>query len=113
MHFMQRTTGRRTMKAISIGGAMAMLLAGGVCLAQSEGGVIRGNSNINVNVGDVNTMAIGSGNTAKTSIGSVKAGSKGGANVTVDVKNVSNVVSGHGKKGCINIGTQGTDNECK
>jgi len=88
-------------------------LLSGVAAAQSEGGVVRGNHNINVNVGDINTMAIGSGNTAKTSIGTVKPGSKGGSNVTVDVKNVSNIVSGRGKKGCINIGTQGTDNECK
>lgn len=100
------------MRAIAIGAALAML-ASGICLAQSEGGVIRGNNNINVNVGDVNTIASGSGNTAKTSIGSVKAGNKGGANVTVDVRNVSNVVTGRGKKGCINIGTQGTDNECR
>lgn len=99
------------MKALLIGAAFAML--NGMSLAQTEGGVVRGNSTINVHVGDVNTMAVGSGNTAKTSIGAVRAGSKGGANVSVDVKNVSNVVSGRGKKGCINIGTQGADQECK
>ncbi|MDP2809906.1 MAG: hypothetical protein Q8O34_07120 [Rhodocyclaceae bacterium] len=80
--------------------------------AQSSGGVVRGNTSINVNAGEINTIAVGSGNTAKTSIGSVKS-SKSSTNVTVDVKNVSNVVVGRGKKGCINIGTKGADPDCK
>lgn len=88
------------------------LVASGSLLAQSEGGVVRGNTNINVRAANVNTMAIGANNTAKTSIGSVKGGSKGG-NVTVDVKNVTNIVGGRGRTGCVNIGTKGTDPECK
>lgn len=80
--------------------------------AQSAGGVVRGNTNINVNAGETTTIAVGSGNTAKTSIGTVK-GSKGSTNVTVDVKSVSNVVVGRGRKGCINIGTKGADPDCK
>lgn len=80
--------------------------------AQESGGVVRGNSNINVRAENVNTIAAGSNNVAKTSIGSIKGGAKGG-NVTVDVKNVSNVVVGHGKKGCVNIGTKGTDPDCQ
>jgi hypothetical protein len=80
--------------------------------AQESGGVVRGNSNINVHTGNVNTIAAGSNNVAKTSIGSIKGGATGG-NVTVDVKNVSNVVTGHGKKGCVNIGTKGADPDCK
>jgi hypothetical protein len=79
--------------------------------AQESGGVVRGNSNINVRAENVNTIAVGSNNVAKTSIGSIKGGAKGG-NVTVDVKNVSNVVTGHGKKGCVNIGTKGADPDC-
>ena len=81
-------------------------------LAQSTGGVVRGNTNINVSASEINTIAVGSGNTAKTSIGTVKGGSRGG-NVTVDVKGVSNVVVGRGKKGCVNIGTKGADPDCK
>lgn len=81
-------------------------------LAQSEGGVIRGNTKINVSAGNVNTIATGSNNTAKTSIGSVKGNSRENTNITVDVKNVSNVVSGRGKKGCVNIGTKGADPDC-
>ncbi len=80
--------------------------------AQESGGVVRGNSNINVRAENVNTIAAGSNNVAKTSIGSIKGGAKGG-NVTVDVKNVSNVVVGHGKKGCVNIGTKGADPDCQ
>lgn len=82
-------------------------------LAQTQGGVIRGDTNINVNAENVNTIATGSGNSAKTSIGSVKGGTRESTNVTVDVKNVSNVVTGRGKKGCINIGTKGADPDCK
>ncbi|MEI7431980.1 MAG: hypothetical protein WCL27_16135 [Betaproteobacteria bacterium] len=81
--------------------------------AQTQGGAVRGNTNINVNAENVNTIAAGSGNVARTNIGSVKGNSRSGANVTVDVKNVSNVVTGRGKKGCINIGVQGADPECK
>lgn len=99
-----------TLRMSAIGIAVGM--AGVPAQAQTEGGVVRGNTNINVRAGNVNTMAVGSNNTAKTSIGSVKGGSKGG-NVTVDVKNVTNIVGGHGRTGCVNIGTKGTDPECK
>ena len=81
--------------------------------AQTQGGAVRGNTNINVNAENVNTIAAGSNNVARTNIGSVKNGAKGGGNVTVDVKNVSNVVTGRGRKGCINIGVKGADPECK
>lgn len=96
----------------------ASLLVGLVCCAsavqaQTQGGAVRGNSNINVNAENVNTIAAGSGNVARTNIGSVKGNSREGGNVTVDVKNVSNVVTGRGKKGCINIGVKGADPECK
>lgn len=92
--------------------AMSAIFFAGHVIAQDSGGVVRGNSNVNVRAGNVNTLAVGSNNVAKTSIGSIKGGAKGG-NVTVDVKNVSNVVVGHGKKGCVNIGTKGADPECK
>jgi len=81
--------------------------------AQTQGGAVRGNTNINVNAENINTIAVGSNNVARTSIGSVKSGAKSGGNVSVDVKNVSNVVAGHGRKGCINIGVKGADPECK
>ena len=81
--------------------------------AQTQGGVVRGNTTLNVNAENVNTIAAGSGNTAKTNIGSVKGGTRESSTVTVDVKNVSNVVTGRGKKGCINIGTKGADPDCK
>ena len=92
---------------------LGLTFASSLVLAQAQGGVVRGNTNVNVNAENVNTIATGSNNVARTNIGSVKSGSKGGSNVTVDVKNVSNVVSGRGRKGCINIGVQGADPECK
>lgn len=93
--------------------ALSLGLLSGQAAAQSQGGVVRGNTTINVNAENVNTIAAGSGNTAKTSIGSVKGGTRESSSVTVDVKNVSNVVTGRGKKGCVNIGTKGTDPDCK
>lgn len=92
-----------------------LLLTSTNLFAQQSGGVqIRGNQQINVNAENVNTIAVGQGNTAKTSIGTVKAGSGSQpTNVTVDVKNVSNVTSGRGRKSCINIGTVNADPECK
>jgi hypothetical protein len=77
----------------------------------SPGGVISGNTNINVNARNVTTIAGSGGNVAKTSIGTVR-NSKSNTNVTVDVQNVSNVVTGRGRKGCINIGTKGSDPDC-
>ena len=92
---------------------LCLALAAGGAFAQSEGGVVRGNTKINVNAENVNTIAIGSGNAAHTSIGSVKGNVRDNTSVTVDVKNVSNVVTGRNKKGCINIGTKGADPDCK
>lgn len=96
-----------------VGLGLSLAATQGVASAQTQGGVVRGNTTINVNAENVNTIAAGSGNTAKTSIGSVKGGTRESTSVTVDVKNVSNVVTGRGKKGCINIGTKGADPDCK
>jgi len=101
------------MKAIALVAALIGLALTAQTHAQTQGGAIRGNTNINVNAENVNTIAAGTNNVARTNIGSVKGGAKGGGNVTVDVKNVSNVVTGRGKKGCINIGVQGADPDCK
>jgi hypothetical protein len=79
--------------------------------AASPGGVIRGNTNINVTTKNITTMA-SDGAVAKTRIGSVKGSTTGKTNVTVNVDNVSNVVSGQGQKGCINIGTRGMGPDC-
>jgi hypothetical protein len=104
----------KQMKLVAVKWVAVLLCAAvsAVVGAQETGGVVRGNTNINVRAANVNTMAVGSNNIAKTSIGSIKGGSSGG-NVTVDVKNVTNIVGGHGKKGCVNIGSRGTDPECK
>lgn len=92
----------------------AALLCAGSAWAQDAGGVrVQGNTNLNVNAQNVDTMAIGQGNVAKTNIGTVKGNRSGSQNITVDAKNVQNVVGGRGKKGCINIGTHGADPDCQ
>lgn len=97
-------------KAVFVAGMVGIASA---AWAQSQGGVVRGNTQINANAENVSTIASGSGNTARTNIGTVKGGTKESTKITVDVKNVSNVVTGHGRKGCVNIGTKGADPDCK
>lgn len=99
-------------------GALAIccvtVLAASTAIAQQSGGVqVRGNTNINVNARNINTIAIGQGNVAKTNIATVKANKRGNTNVSVDARNVQNIVGGRGRKGCINIGTHGTDPDCQ
>ena len=85
-----------------------LALTGGPASAQQSGGVtLHGNTRIDANVGDVNTLAVGEGNTAITRIGVVDQHERHHGNVTVDVKNVDNIVTGHDRKGCINIGSSG------
>ena len=82
----------------------AFLLSVAVAMAQNAGGVsLRGNTNIDVHAKDVNTVAVGSGNTAVTNIGTVDQNNGGHKNVTVDVQNVENIVGGANRKGCISI----------
>lgn len=93
--------------------AAVICAAASFSLAQSQGGVVRGNVEINASAQNVSTIAAGSGNTAKTNIGTVKGGTRESTKITVDVKNVSNVVTGRGRKGCVNIGTKGADPDCQ
>lgn len=102
------------MRFLGIGVSVCALLVAGGVVAQTQGGVVlKGRTEINANAENINTVAVGSGNVAKTNIGSIKSGTHENVKITVDVKNVSNVVSGHGKKGCVNIGSRGTDPDCK
>jgi len=92
--------------------AAAGILLAGPLAAQETGGVkVQGNTNIHVNAQNVDTIAVGSDNVAKTNIGVVTSG-KGGT-VAVDARNVQNIVGGHGRKGCINIGVKGADPACQ
>lgn len=94
--------------------SLGLAVAFGLCIAtsavaQESGGIkVQGNTQINTNVKNVNTIAAGVGNTAKTSIGSVQGNKKGNTNITVDVKNVDNVVVGAHRKGCVNIASVGS-----
>ncbi|MGE5478633.1 MAG: hypothetical protein ACM3Q1_18420 [Bacteroidales bacterium] len=94
--------------------ASALMAWGIAATAQESGGVrVHGNTNLNVNAQNVDTMAVGQNTVAKTNIGTVNASRSGSQNITVDAKNVQNIVGGRGKKGCINIGTHGTDPDCQ
>ena len=93
--------------------AVLMLVAGGAWAQESGGVRVRGNTNINANARNVDTVAIGQGNTAKTNIGVVNSNTSGNTNITVDAKNVQNIVTGRGKKGCVNIGVTGSDPDCQ
>jgi hypothetical protein len=99
------------------GGALliiAGLLGGSVAMAQETGGVkVKGNTQLNVNANNINTVATGTGNVARTTIGAVKGSTHQSTNVTVDVKNVSNVAAGRNRKSCVNIGVVGADPNCK
>lgn len=102
------------MRTARVGVLICMSLMAGGAAAQTQGGVVlKGRTEINANAENINTVAVGSGNVAKTNIGSIKSGTHENVKITVDVKNVSNVVSGRGKKGCVNIGSRGTDPDCK
>lgn len=107
----------RSLKTLLVTSAVlqgAVLLGAGTAWAQEAGGVrVQGNTNLNVNAQNVDTMAIGQGNVAKTNIGTVKGNRSGSQNITVDAKNIQNVVGGRGKKGCINIGSHGADPDCQ
>lgn len=90
------------------------LLTASLVSAQETGGVkVRGNTQLNVTSENVNTIATGTGNTARTTIGAVKGNVHQNTNVTVDVKNVSNIASGRNKKACVNIGVVNADPNCK
>ncbi|MBY0429558.1 MAG: hypothetical protein K2Q10_00045 [Rhodospirillales bacterium] len=79
--------------------------SGGLKFQQGGGVKIQGNTRIDANAQDVNTLAIGQGNVAHTNIGAIKSSRSGNSNVAVDVKNVQNVVAGRNRKGCVNIGS--------
>lgn len=96
------------LRPITAAALLAAALFASPALAQQSGGVtVKGNTTIDAHAKDVNTIAAGSNNTAITNIGTINEDTKGNSKVTVDVKNVENVVTGHGKKGCVSIGSKG------
>ena len=104
-------------RVVFLGGAtlaLAGFLAAPAADAQQSGGVrVKGNTELNVNAENVNTIASGTGNVARTTIGGVKGNTNQNTKVTVDVKNVSNIATGRNKKACVNIGVVGADPNCK
>jgi len=98
---------RSATRLAALGFGTALLLALPAAAQQSGGVTAKGNTRIDAVAKDVNTIAIGSGNTAETYIGTIAKDTAGGKNIAVDVKNVENVVGGFNRKGCIAIGSAG------
>lgn len=92
---------------------VGLLAASWVCAQESGGVKVKGNTKLNVSTENINTIASGQGNTARTTIGAVKGSTNQNTNVTVNAKNVSNVASGRNKKACVNIGVVNPDPNCK
>jgi len=107
----------RTIVALA---AVAALIAG-PAFAQSSGGVraqqssnpegvqIQGNTTINANAENVNTTAIGQGNTADTAIGAIRGGPQiqGNTTINANAKNVNTTAIGQGNTAKTSIGTIG------
>ncbi|MEY2631582.1 MAG: hypothetical protein RIR00_236 [Pseudomonadota bacterium] len=101
------------MKSAGLGAAMLVVL---LATSTSAGAQtrIQGNTRIDATSQNVTTVASGTGNTARTTIGGVRDGKiQGNTNIAVGVKNVSNVVGGRNQKGCINIGVRSNGPDCQ
>ncbi|CAA7614592.1 conserved exported hypothetical protein [Candidatus Terasakiella magnetica] len=98
--------------------AAAVTLLSGAAFAQSAGGVkvqqssnpdgvqIQGNTNINANAQNVNTTAIGQGNTADAAVGAIRGGTQiqGNTNINANAKNVNTTAIGQGNTAKTTVG---------
>jgi hypothetical protein len=99
----------------------AAVLFAGSAFAQTTGGVkvqsstnpegvqIQGNTNLNTNAQNVNTTAVGVGNTADTAIGAIRGGTQiqGNTNINTNAKNVNTTAVGVGNTAKSSIGAIG------
>ena len=67
---------------------------------------IQGNTNINANAKNVNTTAIGQGNTAETAIGAIGAGTQiqGNTNINANARDVNTTAIGQGNTAKTTVG---------
>jgi len=98
--------------ATLIAGSAFAQSAGGVNVQQSsnpEGVQIQGNTNINANANNVNTTAIGQGNTADTAVGAIRGGTQiqGNTNINANANNVNTTAIGQGNKAKTSVGAIG------
>jgi len=110
------------MRSIVVGAVAALSVAfAGAAMAQEAGGLkvqqssnpngvqIQGNTTMNTNAKDINTIAIGKGNTAETSIGSIRGGTQiqGNTTMNTNAKDVNTIAIGKGNTAETSIGSIG------
>jgi len=109
------------MRKIAIVAAAAVIALSGSAFAQSAGGVksmsssnpngvqIQGNTEINANAKNVNTTAIGQGNTAESNVGAIGGGTQiqGNTEINANAQNVNTTAIGQGNTAKGNVGTIG------
>jgi hypothetical protein len=107
------------MRKIAILAAAATFAFAGTAFAQAAGGVqatsnpaatqIQGNTTINANAQNVNTTAIGQGNTAETNVGAIGGGTQiqGNTTINANAQNVNTTAIGQGNTAKTNVGTIG------
>jgi len=109
------------MRKIVVAAVAATFAFAGAAVAQEKGGLkiqqssnpngvqIQGNTNMNTNAKDINTIAIGKGNVAETSIGSIRGGTQiqGNTNMNTNAKDVNTIAIGKGNTAETSIGSIG------
>ncbi|MBF0560514.1 MAG: hypothetical protein HQL37_00590 [Alphaproteobacteria bacterium] len=105
-------------KILSVAVAVAAITFTGAAFAQSAGGVssmqssnpqgvqIQGNTNINASGQNINTTAVGQGNTAESAVGAIGGGTQiqGNTNINASAENVNTTAVGTGNSSKAVIG---------
>jgi hypothetical protein len=108
-----------TFKSVAV--AAAVVLFAGSAFAQEAGGIkvqrssnpngvqIQGNTNLNTNAQNINTTAVGVGNTADAAIGAIRGGTQiqGNTTLNTNAKNVNTTAVGVGNTAKASIGAIG------
>ncbi len=106
------------MRKLTILTAAALIAVSGAAFAQSAGGVkvqqssnpngvqIQGNTSINANAKNVNTTAIGTGNTADTMVGGIAGGTQiqGNTSINANAHDVNTTAIGQGNAAKTTVG---------
>jgi len=82
----------------------ALTLVAQAVIAQSQGGVVRGNTQINAVVGQQTAVAAGAGNLAQGNVGVVRGNVSGNTGVNAVVGNMTTVATGVGNTAKTNVG---------
>jgi hypothetical protein len=83
---------------------LAALAAVSSAQAQTQGGVVRGNTEINAAVGGQTTIAAGSNNKAESNVGVVKGNVRGNTEINAAVGSMTTIAAGSGNTAKTNVG---------